>query len=85
MCFEEFKQAVEEQYKNTSDWCELSNRADDEGKDLNEAFEENLDTFADHVYSDLVPMVEWWIQNHGCQFTSTLDEALDSQEVSADL
>ena len=85
LTIEEIKQAVEEKYKDTSDWCDLSNKAEEEGKDLDEAWEENVDTFADHVYSDLEPMVEWWIQNHGCQFTETLNDALDSQEVGEDL
>tara|TARA_Y100001938_G_scaffold135254_1_gene196691 strand:- start:6667 stop:7008 length:342 start_codon:yes stop_codon:yes gene_type:complete len=79
----EWVEAVE-QYKQTSDWEDLKNKAEDEGKDLEEAWEENVETFADWVYCDIEPLVEGWIQRHGCQFTEVLTECLDEQEASGE-
>ena len=79
MCVDEFTTAVENYFINNSDWNELEQEAEEQKKDIYEAWDTIRDTMGDNVYNDLDPLVEGWMERHGCQMTEALKEALEKQ------
>ena len=84
MCVDEFTTAVEMHFIDSSDWNELEEKAKEQKKDIHEAWDTIRDTMGDNVYSDLDPLVEGWMQRHGCQMTEALKEALEKQAPQED-
>ena len=80
MCVDEFTTAVETYFINNSDWNELEREAEEQKKDIHEAWDKIKDTMGDNVYNDLEPLVHGWMERHGCQ----MKEALEKQAPQED-
>ena len=78
------REIIEAWLNNGYDWHELSEDAESEYKDIDEAWEDAADDAVDAIACDLQTMVEYWLEQHGNQIVDMIREKLDAQDPDED-
>ena len=81
---DKIKSIIETWLNNGNDWHELSEDAESEHKDVDEAWEDVSDNAVDAIECDLVSLVEYWLDQHGNQIVDMIQEKLEEQEPDVD-
>ena len=77
---DQIKSIIYDWLNSGNDWHELSEDAESEHKDIDEAWEDASDLAADYIENDLEAMVSDWLERHGNQIIDMIREKLEEQE-----
>tara|TARA_Y100001973_G_C5184436_1_gene326892 strand:- start:797 stop:1069 length:273 start_codon:yes stop_codon:yes gene_type:complete len=72
--YDEIADIIREELRYLSFWSDLKERYVASDSVMDEALDEHIDTAVDYVYCDLQPMIEGWLQRHGCQITDLIND-----------
>ena len=76
----EIESAIRDFLQHDCDFRELSDQADEEHKDIDEACDEAMERAVDYVACDIPTLVGGWMERHGNQIVDLVREQLAQQE-----
>ena len=80
----EIESAIRESLQDDCDFRELSEQADEEHKDIDEACDEAMERAVEYVACDIPCMIREWMERHGNQIVDLVREELAQQEPDID-
>ena len=80
----EIESAIRDYLQHDCDFRELSDQADEEHKDIDEACDEAMERAVDYVACDIPTLVGEWMERHGNQIVDLVREQLAQQEPDID-
>ena len=78
------QQRITEWLESDSDFTDLTVEAEQEHKDIHEAWESCSDQAVDNVSADMCYFVDEWMERHGCQIIEMIKDKLTDQEPDYD-
>ena len=80
----EIESAIRDYLQHDCDFRELSDQADEEHKDIDEACDEAMERAVEYIACDIPCLVREWMERHGNQIMDLVREELAQQEPDID-
>ena len=80
----EIESAIRESLQDNYDFRVLSDQADEEHKDIDEACDEAMERAVEYIACDIQEMAREWMERHGNQIVDLVREELAQQEPDID-